>query len=132
MSIRQWSPIKTELFESMSNPDVKTNQSRVWISIVTAVAVALASWLLIGRCPEMMSGIEALQRTWFWAGQACANQFGDGAGVFPLFGSCWLVAIQTTLNFGVLSPSTRRATKLISMTALAILFFILYMLIFVL
>ena len=113
----------------MANLGKKAGKLRILLSIVMSLAVAFASWLLIGYCPRNMAGITALKNAWFWAGQACDNQNGFGAiGFIPV--SIWLVAVQTALNFGILSPKTRTATKYISVITLSITFFILYLLMF--
>jgi hypothetical protein len=118
----------------MWNPDVNTKLSKptfMVLSIVISVAVAYLAWFIIGYCPRTPAQIDALTKTWFWAGQACANQQGDGGGTFAYFGFIWLIVIQTALNAGVLLPTTRTVTKYISVTALAIVFFLVYMLMFV-
>jgi hypothetical protein len=119
----------------MVNPDVNPKLSKpllVVLSIVISVAVAYLAWSIIGYCPNTPAKIDALKSEWPWVGQACANQLGDGGGIFAYFGSIWLIVIQTALNVGILSPTTRTVTKYLSVAALAILFFLVYMLMFVL
>ena len=118
----------------MVNPDVNQKLSRplfVVLSIVIYVAAAYLAWLIISYCPRTPAKIDALRSAWPWVGQACANQLGDGGGIFAYFGSIWLIVIQTALNVGILLPTMRPVTKYISVTALAIVFFLAYMLIFV-
>ena len=118
----------------MVNPEVNPKLSKplfVVLSIVISVAVAYLAWFIIGYCPGTPAKVDALKNAWPWVGQACANQLGDGGGMFAYFGSIWLIVIQTALNVGILLPTTRTVTKYISVTALAIVFFLAYMLMFV-
>lgn len=101
------------------------------LSIVMSVAVAYLAWSIIGYCPRTPATIDALSNAWPWVGRACANQFGETGGMFAYVWSIWLIAIQTALSVGILSHTTRTVTKYISVTALAIVFFVVNMLLFV-
>jgi hypothetical protein len=113
------------------NNAIESQYLRLSISVATSLAVAFASWFLIGYCPRSAAGIDALENIYFWAGQACENQQGLG-GSFYIFASFWILALQSLLTFAILSASPRASRNYMKTGAIAIVFLGIYLLLFAL
>jgi hypothetical protein len=118
----------------MADPDTKANCLKWPISIVISLAVLFATWFPTRYCPNSTAGIDALKHSWFWAGQACENlETGFGA-IAAAFCSIWLLVFQALLTFAILSPRNVATPnrKYISVASIAVVFFLIYLLLFAL
>jgi hypothetical protein len=117
----------------MYNPEINTGWLRpflfVLLSIVIAIAVAYLSQVILGYCPRTPAGIDALKNIFFWAGYACERQLGPSViAAIPLF--FLFIIIHAATNIGTLFQSKTPATAYSRVGLLAVLFFILYLLLF--
>jgi len=106
------------------------NRSRLLSAILMAVATAAVSWLIIGRCPSSLAGIDTLNRVWPLVGYACERQL-EWSSLLSLPGSFILIVLQTGGILVVSLSGHSPLQKSIRLALLAIATLCLYFLMFV-